>query len=251
MAKTVIMASWDDVPHLDDAAKADMLASYPLYQRDARSKGVPQLGSGAIYPIPESDIKVDPFPIPPHWPRGFGLDVGWNFTAAIFGAIDRETDTAYLYDEYYAQKQPPDVHAASIRRRGEWMPGRIDPASRGRSQSDGTQLLQSYADLGLNLGLAPNGVEAGIFDMYQRFTTGRLKVFSILQNFWTEYRLYRRDEKGNITKKLDHAMDAGRYLIAGGCAWMQLDPNYLTKMGMGKSANVAREDEYRATPDED
>jgi phage terminase large subunit-like protein len=47
--KIVITATWDDVPHLTQAAKDELFASIPSYQRDARTKGIPQLGSGAIY----------------------------------------------------------------------------------------------------------------------------------------------------------------------------------------------------------
>ena len=65
--KHVVIASWDDVPHLSEKAKGDMLASIQPFQRDARSKGIPQLGSGAIYPVPESEIIVDDMPIPDHF----------------------------------------------------------------------------------------------------------------------------------------------------------------------------------------
>lgn len=54
VGKHVTMASWDDVPHLNEQDKAILLASIPPYQRDARTKGIPQLGSGAVYPVPES-----------------------------------------------------------------------------------------------------------------------------------------------------------------------------------------------------
>ena len=62
--KVVISATWDDVPHLTAEAKAELFASIPAYQRDARTKGIPQLGSGAIYQIADSDILVKPFSIP-------------------------------------------------------------------------------------------------------------------------------------------------------------------------------------------
>jgi hypothetical protein len=84
MSKYVVMAGWDDVPHLDEQTKKDLYASIPPYQRDARSKGIPQLGSGAIYPVPESEIVCKPFEIPGYWPRCYALDVGWNRTAAIW-----------------------------------------------------------------------------------------------------------------------------------------------------------------------
>jgi hypothetical protein len=89
----------------------------------------------------------------------------------------------------------------------------IDPAARGRSQNDGEQLLKTYRDLGLKLSEADNAVEAGIYAVWQRLSGGRLKVFKTLQNWLSEYRLYRRDDKGHIVKMNDHLMDTTRYGI--------------------------------------
>ena len=132
MSKFVVMAGWDDVPHLDEQTKKDLYASIPPYQRDARSKGIPQLGSGAIYPVPESEIVCKPFEIPRYWPRCYALDVGWNRTAAIWGAWNLDEDKVFLYAEHYRSQAEPAIHAASIRGRGAWIPGVIDPAARGQ-----------------------------------------------------------------------------------------------------------------------
>ena len=35
------------MPHLIEQEKADLIAQIPPYQRDARTKGIPALGSGA------------------------------------------------------------------------------------------------------------------------------------------------------------------------------------------------------------
>lgn len=207
---------FDDAPHLSEESKAKLLASFPPHERDARSRGTPQLGSGAIYPIPESEILVDDMPIPDHWPRAFGFDVGWNRTAAIWGAKNLETDTVYLYREHYRAQAEPAIHAAAIRSSGEWIPGVIDPAARGRSQTDGQQLFQMYRDLGLDIECAQNGVEAGIYEVWGRLSTGRIKVFKSLVNFMAEFRLYRRDDKGKIVKEKDHLMDCARYLCVSG-----------------------------------
>lgn len=214
----IVQCTWDDVPHLDAAAKAKLLLRYPAYQRDARTKGIPQLGAGAIYPVPESDILVDPFELPDHFPRAYALDVGWNRTAALWGAWDGDSDTLYCYSEHYRGQAEPSIHANAIQARGDWIPGVIDPAARGRSQKDGTQLMQDYRDLGLDLSVAFNGVESGIYDTWERLSTGRIKVFRTLQNFLSEYRLYRRDEKGRIIKAKDHLMDDLRYLVMSGRA---------------------------------
>lgn len=196
--------------------KSELLASIPPHMRDARTKGIPQLGAGAIYPVPESEIIVEPFKIPNFWARVYALDVGWNRTAAIWGAWDREEDCVYLYSEYYRGEAEPAVHAQAILARGKWIPGVIDPASRGRSQIDGERLIDMYVDLGLSLGAADNAVEAGIYEVWSRLSAGKLKVFKTLQNFLSEYRLYRRDEKGKIVKVNDHLVDCLRYLIMTG-----------------------------------
>ena len=68
-SRYMVNAGWDDVPHLDEKAKRELLESTPPYLQDAVSKGLPSLGAGAVWPIALSDVLVDPFPIPPHWPR--------------------------------------------------------------------------------------------------------------------------------------------------------------------------------------
>lgn len=214
--QAMVMAGWDDVPHLDQAAKDRMYADSEVHLREARSKGVPSIGSGAIYPIAETEITVDDFAIPDHWPRAYGLDVGWNCTSAVFGALNRETDVLYLYSLHYQGQQEPSTHVAGIHGRGKWMRGVIDPAARGRSQKDGEKLIEIYTDLGLNIIPADNSVESGLFAVHQRLATGKLKVFRSLKEWFAEYRIYRRDEKGHIVKKKDHAMDGTRYLVVSG-----------------------------------
>lgn len=212
----VIQMGWDDAPHLSEQSKAEMLAHLPPHQRDARTKGVPQLGSGAIYPIGESEVSVNPFDIPAYWPRVFGLDVGWNRTAAIWLAVDREADTVYAYQQHYQAHSEPGDNTRAIKARGAWIPGVIDPASRGRSQVDGSQLIEQYQNLGLELSPAVNAVDAGIYEVWERLVSGRLKIFASLADFWKEFRVYRRDEKGRVVKKNDHLMDALRYGIKSG-----------------------------------
>jgi hypothetical protein len=238
MSKKVVSCTWDEVPHLTKKQKADLWGSVPPYQREARSKGVPTLGIGAIYPVPESDIVVDDFPIPSHFPRGFGMDVGWKRTAGIWGAHDREANVVYLTSEHYRGQAEPSVHAEGFKARGLWIPGVIDPAARGRSQVDGQRLLEIYKDLGLNLECADNSREAGIQQVWERLSSGRLKVFRSLKNWLAEYRIYRRDEHGAVVKDDDHLMDATRYLIMSGLGRMIVKP--VEKENRGKAKPLGR-----------
>ena len=212
----VVNAGWDDAPHLTEAMKASLLNEIPPFQRDARTKGFPQLGAGLIYPVPEDGYLVDDFPIPAHYLRAYGMDVGWNRTACLWGAFDPDTHQWYLYHEHYRSEAEPSVHAEAIRAPGAWIHGVIDPAARGRSQADGTRLIESYRGRGLKLTAADNAVETGLYEVWERLSGGRLKVFRSLQNWQKEARLYRRDDKGRVVKEHDHLMDATRYLIMSG-----------------------------------
>lgn len=207
--------TWDDVPHLSEQQKEYLWENTPHYLRAARSKGIPVVGQGRVYPINEEEIVVEPFEIPKAWKRIYGFDVGWQRTAAIWLAINPDDNMIYAYSEYYRGQAEPSVHAHSVRTRGDWIYGEIDPASRGRNQSDGLQLFNMYEDLGLYLNKAKNAVESGIYNTFQLLSSGKCKIFSTLHNFLQEFRLYRYDNNGQIVKVNDHLMDAFRYAIMG------------------------------------
>lgn len=248
MSRYTVQATWEDVPHLTRQQKDDMWGALLPYQRDARSKGIPSLGAGAIYPVAEADILTEAIEIQPWWRRVYSMDVGWNRTAAVWGAIDPESDVLYIYSEHYRGQAEPAVHAQGIRSRGEWIPGVIDPAARGRSQVDGTQLLHLYMQLGLKLTLADNSVESGIYEVWSRMSSGRLKIFRSCVNTWAELRLYRRDEKGKIVKENDHLMDCLRYLVVSGLRIAAQDPLALQKTFGNKAMHQTEYHPYGQNP---
>ncbi len=209
-------ATWDDVPHLTKEQKKALWDSIPPHQRKARAKGIPQLGSGAIFPLDEDRIMVDPFEIPEFWPKAYALDVGWDCTASLWGAWDRQSDIVYLWSEYKQGLGEPATHVDAVKSRGSWIPGVIDPAANGRGQRDGLRLMDDYTGFGLYLTPADNAVESGLFSVYRRMVSGRLKVFNTLVGFLEEFRIYRRDENGKVVKANDHLMDCCRYLIVSG-----------------------------------
>lgn len=222
--KYLVQASWTDVPHLDEQTKLSYLASIPDYQRDARIKGIPSLGSGLIYKVHPADIMVADFVIPKHWPKAYGMDFGWNATAVVWGAWNREADVVYLWSAYKRGQAEPSVHADAIKARGAWMQGVCDPAGVGSSVIDGKQAIVEYQKIGVNLHMADNTREAGIFAVWQRLSTGRLRVFESLQEWFYEFAKYQRDERGKIKKVDDHLMDATRYLIMSGLDKMAFEP---------------------------
>ena len=209
-SKVLVKCRWQDVPHLTEAEKAQMLAGCPPYLRDARMNGEAVAGVGRIYPVEESQFVIKPLPsLPDHWPRLFGIDCGWHMTAAVWLAHDRDTDTVYLYSEYYRGEAEVPLHAAAIKARGHWIPGIGDVA--GGSQTTGDTFLDLYRKQGLIIRLPNKAVDAGIATVLERLSTGRLKVYNTCEKFLDELRRYSYDEKGRIRKEDDHGLDAMRY----------------------------------------
>jgi len=94
----------------------------------------------------------------------------------------------------------------------------------GRSQRDGTQLIEEYRKQGLNVQPALNAVEAGLYACERMMFSGKLKAFTSLSNWYQELRMYRRDQEGRVVKECDHAMDAMRYLVMAGMTALERRP---------------------------
>ena len=73
-----IVMTIDDVEHYSEDEKKKIISSYPAHEMEARTKGIPILGSGRIFPVSEESISCEHRDFPPHWPRlggyGFWLD---------------------------------------------------------------------------------------------------------------------------------------------------------------------------------
>ena len=215
----VITMTIDDAEHYTAEERAKIIASYPPHEREARTKGVPSLGSGRIFPIPEETIVVEPFEIPAHWPQIGGLDFGWDHpTAGTRLAWDRDNDCVYLMAEHRESQQTPIFHAATLKGWGEWLPWAW-PHDGNNDTAAGENLASQYGKQGLNM--LPenakfldgtNSVEAGIMEMLDRMQTGRWKVFRTCPKWMEEFRLYHRKD-GKIVKERDDLISASRYAM--------------------------------------
>src|SRR5208282_597969 len=210
----------DDVSHYTAEQRAAIIASYPEYERDARTKGIPQLGSGRVFPIAEQELVCDPFAIPNYWPQLGGLDFGWDHpSAAVRMAWDRDADCLYITAAHRQREQTPAMFSASIRPWAEWLPWAWPHDGLQHDKGSGEQLAAQYRSQGLKMigqratfTDGTNGLEAGIAEMLDRMQTGRLKVFSNLHEWWEEFRMYHRKD-GLIVKMRDDLMSATRYAM--------------------------------------
>jgi hypothetical protein len=219
-SKYLVMAGWDDVPHLTEKTKRELLDSTPAHLRQARSKGIPLLGEGACFPVDDKLIECDPFPIPPYWKQIGGMDFGWDHpTAAVHLAYDADSDTVYVTRSYKQRQQPVAVHADAVKAWGlPWLPIAW-PHDGDNNTAQGPAVAGQYRDKDLDM--LPeratwedggNSVEAGVSEMLDRMVTGRWKVFKTCGGWMEEKRLYHRKD-GKIVKIRDDALSASRYAL--------------------------------------
>ena len=222
----VINMTIDDALHYTPAQRAKIIEGYPAHEREARSRGIPAMGSGAVFPVDEDLLKEPPIQIPEFWPSISGLDIGWDHpTAAAWIAWDKDVDILHVYDCYRMAQQTPIVHAAAIKARGVWIPMAWPHDGLQHDKGSGIVIASQYAKQGVNMlrghathppqpgkkeGSGGYGLEAGILEMLARMQTGRFKVASTLADWFEEYRMYYRDEKGLIVKEGDDLMSATR-----------------------------------------
>jgi len=216
----IFNATWDDAPHLDEEVKQEILAALPEHEREMRSKGIPVLGSGLVFPIKEEDIKRPSFSIPDHWSRICGMDFGWDHpTAAVWIAHDRDSDSVYIYDIYRKSAETPVFHSAAMKTRGHWIPVAWPHDGSQHDKGSGIPLAQIYREQGLNMNVKhfenPEGgqsVEAGLMNMLDKMRTSRFFVFDHCFEWFEEFRMYHR-KNGQVIKFNDDLMSATRYAV--------------------------------------
>lgn len=217
----VIQMQIDDVGHFSAEEKARIIASYPPHELEARTKGIPVLGSGRIFPVEESKIVVEHREFPRHWARIGGMDYGWDHPfAAVELVHDRDTDTVYVARCYRLQRSTPIEHAAALRSWGKslnWAWPR--DGKRETLEGAGIALADQYREQGLTMLHEPAqfedgsvSVEAGLMAMLDRMRTGKLKVFREHSEWWEEFRLYHRKDN-KVVKEGDDLLCATRYAL--------------------------------------
>lgn len=201
-------ATWDDAPHLSQEDKDRLAASYRDHERDARTKGVPMMGEGAIFPISDEKIKCEPFEIPKHFARLKGCDFGYEHAGAGSEiAWDRGQDIIYVVDCYKERRQLAPYHAAWFNKSNRWIPVSWPHDGMNTAKgSIGEKVKEAYVNHGVNMlpksarypkATGQDKEKGGsqdqwpiIDEMRERMMTGRLKVFSHLAPWFEEKRSY-------------------------------------------------------------
>jgi len=216
----------EDAGHVSKEQIESIVAAYPAHEREARARGIPMLGSGVIFDIPESQISCKPREIPSHWALVWGVDFGVKHPfAAVLMAWDKDTDTLCVIHTIRMKASTPLHHAEAMKNVLKGYGAKIpvawphDGNQRKDFGGDLVPLRSIYKKYGLNMHAehatfpgGSNSTEVGVLTMYERMKTNRFKVFENLTDWFEEYRMYHRKD-GAIVKVDDDLMSASRMAV--------------------------------------
>jgi phage terminase large subunit-like protein len=188
------------------------------YEMKTRVYGEDMQGSGSIFPIDEEDIKEAPIvDVPLHWHKLWCIDFGINHPfAAVLMLYDADADCVHVHRAIRVKNQTPLQHAVPMKAIAAGVPVAWPHDGDNREAGTGESLVKLYRDQDLRmLGQRAQfedgsiSTERGLLEIYQRMTTGRFKVSSLLTEWFEEFRSYHRKD-GQIVKLYDDLMSASR-----------------------------------------
>lgn len=218
MQKVISMTIYD-ADHYTDEEKAKIVASYPEHEREARARGIPTMGSGRIFQIPEEAIKCQPFECPEHFYVINGMDFGWDHPQAHVQLWwNKDTDEIYL-SRVWKSKEKTAVQAwGAVKTWANKVPTAWPHDGLQHEKGGGMQLKAQYLDAGFSMlkdhatwADGGNAVEPGITELRDLMLDGKFKVFNTCDPFFDEFRVFHRDENGKIVKINDDLLSAVRY----------------------------------------
>lgn len=227
---TVVTATTDDNPHLDQEAKEKFFAGLTDEERQARREGRFVHFGGLVYGE-FSDRHTVALVDPDHLCGQqvvVGIDPGIRWTAVVFGAFDSD-NSLLAFDELFLTDSTVESTAKDIKEKlhswGLSMKARdmrplfvIDPSARNRSLVNAESVEGEFARFGIYCSPGQNQVEAGVFSIKRRLQSEppALLVARNCERLIWEFGRYRisstPDGSFVVVKTDDHAVDALRYV---------------------------------------
>lgn len=213
--RAVVMMTIEDALHIQPEERAKIISGYKKHERDARVKGIPMLGSGAIFTEAEENISELPIrDVPTWWAKIWGVDFGIGHPfAAVLILWDRDKDIVHIHHTVRMADAQPFQHAPPMKQVGADVPVAW-PQDGTQREKSGSVVSGLYKKEGLrmlpNHATWPDGsisTEAAVEEMLSREATGRLKVSTTCQDYFEERRFYHRKD-GQIVKLKDDIISA-------------------------------------------
>jgi hypothetical protein len=196
-------------------------------ERETRLEGIPQLGSGAIFPLELIPLCVKTFnpDAIPSWARWcVGIDMGYShpFAACLIAWVPDLGDV-YVIDSFRMERSSALYHTQRILQmcKGLRIPVAYPHDALTHDKGSGVELAAQYKAFGLNMmqGHAvnhdkkTNSVEPALSEMRELMFLGKLTIAGHNHELLEEMRHYHRTEDFKILKQRDDLISALRYSV--------------------------------------
>lgn len=220
-----------DAKHITPARREQMIASWPEHEREARSMGMPFLGSNAVFE--EVSAKMLRVPLRLYgsvvhhrdigpldtstWFKLWAIDfgIGHNFAAVLLG-WDKDRDIIYVLATVRVKGGIPKTQAPLLKNIAASVPVAWPHDGNDRDKGSGEVLAHQYKKEGLLMlpthATFPDGgysFEGGIREMLIRMRDERFCVAEGLTDWFDEFHSYYRKD-GLVVKEYDDLMSATR-----------------------------------------
>jgi hypothetical protein len=276
-----------DLGHVDRQTFEEMDAHLSEEDKQVRLEGHSRRRQGLVYPeFTKKHIIDEPFEIPADWTRYCSIDPGWRTAAVLWGAVSPDGKAVIYREGYFHSRTYKELAEFIFRAEGyikipapdkecgyrfivgpdtepiftRW----IDPAGFQHSATGEVGIAAMLAsEYAMYCSPANNQVHVGIEMVKQRLMLGMdgqpgLKIFrSAAPNLIKEFKQYRwvedrggrsHERSDSPVKRNDHALDALRYMLIGGMAFVTHTEEYQREMqkrdyaGHGINASAAMQE---------
>jgi phage terminase large subunit-like protein len=217
----------DEVKHISEERRAELSANLSDNERETRLEGIPQLGSGPIFPhdLLSTCVKeFNPDDLPSWTKRIVGIDFGFGHPfAAVLIAWDPQFGQIWVIDSFRLKQSSALYHVQRIHEmtRGLRVPISWPHDGHQHDKGSGLGLADQYKNFGANMlhshainhGTKENNVEVALAEIREHMYTGKLTIAKHNGELIEEMRMYHRSEDFKIVKNNEDLVSGFRYAV--------------------------------------
>ncbi len=217
-----------EAKHITETRREELAEQYTEAERETRLEGIPQLGSGPVFPLellPGIIKSFNPDTTIPSWARWcVGIDFGFDHPfAAVYIAWAHDTGDVWVVDSFRMERSSALYHVQRIHEMTKGLRVKIAFPHDGHvhDKGSGLPLAGQYKQFGANMmvthalnhGTTHFNVEPALEEMRTLMYAGKLHIASHNTELIEELRHYHRDQDYRLVKQRDDLVSALRYAI--------------------------------------
>jgi phage terminase large subunit-like protein len=216
-----------EVKHITAERHEELSGGYSDAERETRLEGVPQLGSGPVFPVellPGLIKSFNPDDLPSYARWCCGIDFGFDHPfAAVLIAWAHDTGQIWVIDSFRMERSSALYHVQRIHAmtRGLRVPTAFPHDGHTHDKGSGLSLAGQYKNFGANMmskhatnhGSNNYNVEPALEEMRDMMFAGKIIIAGHNSELLEELRHYHRSEDYKIVKQRDDLVCALRYAV--------------------------------------